>query len=236
METLFGLEMTKKQKILVLTGITVGVIGLLLYLFLAFFEQKPVTAVAMPKGGLTSSIFDSQNQTYKSEAAFQTKNSFINVPYTIDTVEGQKAVVGNASVYEHAPYYFYYSELQQGADLETTLKNELTSILVMNAEPKETQIEVLHEESGFVNGCSAGFYMIKISVAAGDMQKNKYMSLYRLHLDDSVYATEWDMLVGCMSEDYSTEGLLALQTLSYSSIGSLKFDEKAHKRIEAGQE
>lgn len=236
MEILFGLEMTKKQKIMVLTGIPVGVMCLLLYLFLAFFEQEPVTAVAMPKGRLTSSIFDSQNQTYKSEAAFQTKNSFINVPYTIDTIEGQKAVVGNANVYEHAPYYFYYSELKQGVDLETALKNELTSILVMSADPKQTQVEILHEESGFINGCSAVFYIVKISASDGDMQKSKYMALYRLHLDDSVYVTEWDMLVGCMSEDYSTEGLLALQTLSYSSIGSLKFDEKAQKRIEAGQE
>lgn len=236
METLFTLEMTKKQKILVQAGIPVGVICLLLYLFLAIFDPEPVTAVILPTGGLTSSIFDSQNQTYKSEAAFGTKNSFINVPYTIDTIEGQKAAVGNANVYEHAPYYFYYSELMQGADLETVLQKELTSILVINADPKQTQIEVLYEESGFVNGCRAVFYMVKISASDGDMQKTKYMALYRLHLDDSVYTTEWDMLVGCMSEDYSTEGLLAVQTLSYSSVGSLKFDEKAQKRIEAGQE
>ena len=235
MESLFGLEVTKKQKIMVVLGIPVAILCLILYLLLAFFESEPVTPVYMPSGGLTSSIFDSQNQVYKSEAAFKTKNSFQNVPYTIDTIEGQKAVVGNANVYEYAPYYFYYSELKQDADLEQVLKDELTSILLISASPDQTQIEVLHEESGFVNGCNATFYMIKITAKDAGAQAAKYMSLYRLHLDESVYVTEWDMLVGCMSEDYSTEGFAALQTLSYTSIGSLKFDEKAHRRIEAGK-
>ena len=235
MESLFGLELTKKQKALVVLGIPVGILCLILYLLLAFFEAEPVSPVYMPSGGLTSSIFDSQNQVYKSEEAFKTKNRFQNVPYTIDTIEGQKAVVGNANVYEYDPYYFYYSELEQNADLEQVLKDELTSILLISASPAQTQIEVLHEESGFVNGCDATFYMLKITAKDGSTQQTKYMSLYRLHLDESVYVTEWDMLVGCMSDDYSTEGFAALQTLSYTSVGSLKFDEKAHKRIEAGK-
>lgn len=235
METLFGLEMTKKQKRMVLAGIPIGILCLCLYLILAFFESKPQEPVYMPSGGLTTSIFDSQNQVYKSEEAFKVKNSFENVPYTIDTIEGQKAVVGNASVYEYEPYYFYYSELKQGEDLEEAIKRELTSIILYKANPDQTQVEILHEERGFVNGCDAVFYVVKVSAKDAGSQITKYMSLYRLHLDESVYVTDWDMLVGCMSDDYTTEGLAALQTLSYTSIGSLKFDEKAHKRIEAGK-
>lgn len=234
METLFGLEITRKQKRMVFIGIPAGVLCLFMYLLLSLFEQDFVSPVYMPSGGLSSSIFDSQNQTYKSEESFKNKNSFRNVPYTIDTIEGKKAVVGNACVYEYAPYYFYYSELMQFADLKTALKNELTGILLFGAEPEQTQLEILYEETGFVNGCSASFYMIKITAKDGETEETKYMALYRLHLDNSVYETDWDMLVGCMSGEYSTEGFLALQRLSYSSIGSLKLDEKAQKRIEAG--
>lgn len=233
MEAQLGLDIIKKQKKIVLIGIPVGLLCLLMYMLLSFFEQEPVY---MPNGGLSRSIFDSQNQTYKSEEAFTVKNSFQNVPYTIDTVEGQKAVVGNASVYEHAPYYFYYSEIRQEVGMEEALKNELSSILLINADPRETQLDVLHEEKGFVNGCNANFYIIKITAREKEVQDIKYIALYRLHLDDSLYETEWDMLVGCLSEDYSTEGLSALQMLSFSSIGSLQYDENAKKRIEAGQE
>ena len=233
MKTFLGIKMTKKQKMLLLAGIPVGLICLLFYLILAFFEKEAEIPVSMPNGGLSSSIFDSQNQTYKSESAFQARHTFLHVPYTIDTVEGQKVMVGNGSVYEHAPYYFYYSELAPDADIVEVLKEELSSVLLFRAKPQHTKVEVLHKEQGFVNGCSAIFYMLRITATDGENLQTKYMALYRLHLDPSVYETEWEMLVGCMSQDYSTEGFLALQTLSYSSIGSLKLDEKAQKRIEA---
>ena len=135
METLFGLELTKKQKNMVLAGIPIGILCLCLYLFLAFFESEPQVAVYMPSGGLTTSIFDSQNQVYKSEEAFKTKNSFQNVPYTIDTIEGQKAVVGSANVYEYAPYYFYYSELKQAEDLEEAIKKKNSNAQYMKENP-----------------------------------------------------------------------------------------------------
>ena len=63
METLFGLEISKKQKRVICIGIPIGILCLSMYLLLSFFQKEPVY---MPEGGLSSSIFDSQNQTYRS--------------------------------------------------------------------------------------------------------------------------------------------------------------------------
>lgn len=232
---MFGLEITKKQKILVFTGVPIGVMCFLFYLLLALFEGEGDRSIAMPTGGLTSSIFDSQNQTYKGEEALKEKHSFQQIPYTIDTVDGAKAMVGNGSIYEHAPFYFYYSELKKHTDLETVLKEELSSVLLYGANPSLTDINVLYEEKGFVNGCEAVFYVMEVTAKKDTENVTQYVALYRLHLDASVYETEWEMLVGCMSGDYSTEGLLALKTLSFSSVGSLKLDETAKKRIEGNK-
>lgn len=232
MKRVLGLDITKKQRVMILIGVPIGVMCLFLYLILTFFEQEPEIPVLLPKGGLSSSIFDSQNQIYKREDAFTAKHSFVNVPYTIDTIEGQKATVGNACIYEHAPYYFYYSETTQGVDVGSVLKEELTSVLLFHADQNLTRVDVLYEEDGFVNGCKANFYVVQITANDNVMQVSRYMTLYRLHLDPSVYETDFEMLVGCLSDNYSTEGLQALQTLSYSSIGSLKLDDKALKRGE----
>ena len=230
-----GLEMSKKQKNFVVIGLPVAVFCLLFYIVLSFLGVKPKDRVELPKGGLSKSIFESQNLVYKSEEAFQQKNSFQNIPYTIDTVQGQKASIGAANVYEYAPYFFYYSELKEKTDLFSVLQKELTSIVSISATPERTQIEVLYEEDGFVNGCAAKYFVLKVTVTDMQPQKTTYLSLYRLHLDESIYITNWDILVGCMSEDYSTEGLAALQTLSYSSIGSLRLDEKTLRKMQSEQ-
>ena len=62
MKRVLGLELTKKQRAMILIGVPIGVMCLFLYLILTLFEQEPEIPVLLPKGGLSSSIFDSQNQ------------------------------------------------------------------------------------------------------------------------------------------------------------------------------
>lgn len=232
MVKVLGVEMSKGNKRTVYICTSVAVICLIVYLVLALFEKPPAVQVLMPSGGLTESIFDSQNIVYRAEKSYTVRNNFSHIPYSMDTVDGKTASIGNATIYEYVPFYFYYSEIKEGTVLEDVLRMELTSVLSVSAKPEQTELNVLMKESGFINGCIADFYVYQVKVHDEKETKEQYLCLYKLRFNPSIYSTDWSMLVGCISNDYSTEGLDALQTLSYSSLHTLRYDAAAAKTIE----
>lgn len=228
--TLFGIPMDGKTKaVIILCGI-LAVFCILFYILLCFVPNKEEIVVELPGGGLSQSVFDSQNMEYVSVNGFDEVHSFEKIPFTIDTVSGQRADIGDGAVYASAPYYFYYSEIKHNEDMEDTVKKELTDVLVLSADSSLTQIECIKEESGYVNGCEAIYYLLKVSVNSEKEPVEAYLSIYRLHINDVLYKSDIGLLVGCMACDmYSTEGLEALQTLSYSAITTLRYSKELEK-------
>lgn len=223
---LFGIKMDKKVKIRIIVCGVLSVLCLAFFIVLGFFTMPEVVVVDLPSSELSQSVFDSQNMFYEEVDGYSVINSFQNVPYTISTVNGPKASFGYGNTYKYEPYYFYYSEIKQEDVLEEALKAELTDVLLLSAEPSDTTIRVLSEENGYLNGCHASFYVLELNAKKENLQTTAYMCLYRLHFDESIYETEWDMLVGCMTEGaYTTNNLSNLQIFAKSAISTLKYDK-----------
>lgn len=228
---LFGLKMSKGSKRAILICIPLAIFSLVCYLVLGLFEIEKTVEVVYPSGQLSESIFDSQNLEYKSEEAYSVQNLFQNLPFSVDTVEGKKASIGNANIYQYEPYYFYLSEMKEKDSLIDTVKAEMTGVVSIAADPNKTQVEVLKEETGYVNGCKADYVLCKLTVSGNEV-RTRYMCIYRLHVDESIFSSEWDILVGCMSQDGTSQGLSALQTLSLTGVETLRLDEEAKRNFE----
>lgn len=221
--------MNTKSKVIIIICSVFAVAFLALYIVLGFFKPVVVEELYYPSGGLSQSVFESQNMTYLQTNGYSNKHSFWNVPYTIDTVSGKRAGIGNGAFYQSEPYYFYYSELPVGGDMVETIKKEMTDILSITANESDTTVQVLSEGSGYINGCSATFYVL--SVAAG--QVNSSVCVYRMHISDGIYKSDYDLLVGVLDKNLAvtTETLNNLYTLVSKSVYTMQYNKELHESI-----
>ncbi len=223
-DTLFSLPMERKTKYLIIICSILAVIAILLYIILCFFSVEEEVSVVYPSSGLSQSIFDSQNMVYGKVEGFSKEHVFSGAPFTIDTVDGQKAVIGNGSVYQSSPYYFYYSTLDGLEDVSARIRGELTGVLLLSADPLSTSVVMLAEESGYVNGCDAKFYVAEIDAVSGKESEKGFMCFYVLDVNDVIYGGEKKLLIGCMSKESEIQtGLENLKQLALANISTLQY-------------
>ncbi len=221
--------MNTKSKVIIVLCSVFAVLFLVLYIVLGFFKPVIVDELVYPASGLSQSVFDSQNMVYVQTDGYVNKHYFRKVPYTIDTASGARAGIGDGAFYESEPYYFYYSELGIKEDMVSVLKEEMTDILSITANEADTVVEILKEEQGYINGCVATFYVLR--VAAG--QVTSHMCLYRMHINDDNYKSDWDLLVGVMDKyaTATTESLNNLFTLANASVHTMAYSKEIEEAL-----
>lgn len=223
-DSLFSIPMDRKTKHLVIICGILAVFFLILYIILCFFAVEEEMPMVYPQSGLSQSVFDSQNMVYSSVEGYSNVHTFGGAPFTIDTVDGQKAVIGGASIYQSGVYYFYYSELDSGEDVAARLRSELTAVLLLSADALNTSVAILAEERGYINGCEATFYVVELTALEGNDSVTRHMCLYVLDVNDVIYGGDKKLLVGCMGGNmYSVEGLEALKQLAFKDIYTLTY-------------
>lgn len=121
-----------------------------------------------------------------------------------------------------------YTVIDQDTKLDAVLSNQLTEVLHSGADSLATKIEYLSTEEGYINGCSGSFVIAKIEVPE---TPPSYMCLYRLHIDESIYETEYDILIGCMTQTFSTQSLADLQELTHLTVGTLRYDAERDEKL-----
>lgn len=229
--------MNTKTKVIIAICAVFAVCSLVFYIVLGFFKPVVVQEVVYPGGNLSQSVFDSQNMKYVETQGLGVEHSFKSVPYTIDTADGVKAGIGNGAFYKKEPFYFYYSEASVNEATSDVLKREVTDILSLTAKEADTKIDVLKEESGYINGCTANYTVLRVAAGSGV----SYMCLYRLHINEDLYASEGDLFVGVMGigENVSSDSLQNLCTLANSSVYTMQYsktlDEKLMKQKQEQQ-
>ena len=231
-----GIQMTKRLYALVVSATVFFVIFLAGYIGLGFFVSKQEVQVYMPQNGLTDSIFDAQNMVYTKNNNFTEKHSFKYNPFTIDMLSGQKAVVGDSTTVNVQGYYFYLSEIASEADVTNRVKKDLISIIDFSTSIKDCYASILFSEDGYMNGCRGTFYVMEIGVDNNFKDIKKYLVLYRLNTDESIFVSDVDMLIGCMVDTYSTQSLADAEELARILVNTLNLDEKALKAIKENEE
>lgn len=225
---MFGIEMSRGARISILIALPFTAVLLIMYVLTGFFVPKE--AVYMPSGHLSESIFDVQNMTYTPVAGFNNKYRLPFIPFTVDVPNGTKATVGDAVVFYNAPYCFYYNVVTADTDICTALRNGLTSIVSIDADAADSVTQVLMSEDGFMNGCEGTFYVISLDTS-DNHEETRYICAYKLCIDESIYASDYNIIIGCMSEGYTTENMGNLQKLAEKTIGTFKYNSDYAKEL-----
>ena len=231
--TLFGIPMRRDVKVKTIVFMCLAAVCLLLYVVLLFFDKPVQVELRVPASGLTQTLFDSQNMEYKALSGFPIKHTFTSMPFTIDTLEGQSAKVGNGMVYNSGDYFLFYSEMTDAEQVVDVIKEELTDVLLLAGEKERTLVEVKTQERGYVNGCEATYYIALVTAYRGEESATASLCVYSLKVNEDIYKSDKVLLVGCMSTaPLSQETYDGIQQLSYMNITTLQFKKDLVKELE----
>ena len=222
------MDRNAKTKLIVLTilAVLIGIIVLILGLF-----QKPeVEHIVLPKGGLSKSLFDSQNSKYTASDAFPNQHMCTNIPYTIDTVAADGALVDTGIVYPtETGYYFFYSEVSKIESTSNCVGRQFAKVLNFEFDPSKVLVETMATESGFLNGFGTEYQVVHIKVPDMDgKEKDAYLTTYRFILDTS---EQYDLILGVATGVLSNDTLAQAKALLDANAITVQFNEKLNREL-----
>ena len=219
----------KKKKIpksVIASGI-LGVLCVCVYIILDLYVLSKPQKVEYPPAGVNDSIFELQNMSYEAVGGFRDTITLEGVPLKVDAAPGVEANVGGVTIRENSGYYFLYAVADPDKTTEKLLGDSLTGILSPSADSSKTTAVPLDAEDGNLHGCHASYRLFELAAEDGT---ESWIALYRLHVDETFGEIDKDIILGCMSGTYSTEGLANLQRFAGAMVGTLRMDDKENGR------
>lgn len=219
--------MKRKEKIIV---VILLIIALCLGGLLAAIDkyQRSLITVDFPECELSGSIFDSQNMEYKESQLLSNRVSFEHMPFYVDMMPGSIAHIGNGTVSYLEHYYQYISEVERGQDILASVKQELKDVLLYGVNSEDVKLTVLEQKNGYINGCSATYYLLQVFVDVPDSGvKPTYLFLYKLLPHEMVYPDSSSyLLVGAFTQQYTTEELSTCKRIADAAVYTLSFSKQ----------
>lgn len=225
--------MNKKIKIyIIILSIFTIIFGVLLFL-IAIKQKGEERIVDYPVSNLSDSIFDSQNTTYVPNESLPVAHSFSHIPYTIDTVDTNGVIVDTGTIYAiNSSQYLFYSEIIKGADISSELAHQFAQVLEYNVSNSDVTYSVIKEETGYINGFSAQYDIIKVSVPSGNEIKSAVIVAYTLLTEDQDdYEMLYDLSVCSVTTVEETEVLEQCKQLALIDIGTIQYSETLKKEL-----
>ncbi len=196
-----------------------AMLWLVVYVVCGFYVQEPVPEVVYPGAGLSDSIFELQNMNYVPVAGLDEVVSFTEIPFEVGGVAGNEATIGKARVRTNSGYYFLYVLADPEEQTEDLIQNSLTGVLSSSAAASQTETQLLDEAAGYLHGCNAQYGLWSVRTADG---QQGYLALYRLKISDTIYQTDREIVLGCMSGTYGTEGFANVQGFAGAMVSTLR--------------
>lgn len=214
-----------------------GPIIILLTIFvwvLSFFEEKEPEVIVYPAGVLSDSLFDSQNTSYVETSAYSSTYEFTNIPYTIDTVAVNGAVVDSGCIFPYGPVtfgdsagmvYYYYAVVPKTEKMSTYVVEQLSQALDFGVSPVDCTIEVCVADQGYINGFDAEYQIYHLNVPTGREYQNLYVLAYRLKVnDDDEIKDDNDIIVSVATTTLSNSALQGCASLLTADLMTVQYD------------
>jgi len=224
--------MNKIIKLAILFLLFLLVMFTAIVIVLGFFVQSEPEVIIYPKGDLSNSIFVSQNMEYVPNDSFTLTHELTNIPYSFDTIDAQKAVIGNGSIYEIEPYYIYFSELQKEEVSLDMMEKHLSGVFKYGVSKSDVECKILIKENGYLNGCEVEYLFFRLHVSG----ENAYVASYRLSISEEVDNTvNEDILVGCITRSHTTQDVTNIKSILDLVTHTLQYSKNAAYRLEREQ-
>lgn len=181
-------------------------------------EEEPLR---YPSGGLSESIFDSQNMTYTSSQNFSSVYSYKKIPYDIGCVSADSASIGNGVVYPVSDGVYLYFSVIPDEDININIHefcmNEFSKALLYNYSVENSSYQNASYDKGFLNGFSVIYNLDILKITDNETALDAALFTYVCDVENYGY----DMVVGVAttyadSNDYLSASKVFLDELMYT--------------------
>lgn len=188
---------------IIIAGIIVAVI-LFAYIFVAitYKPQVELEETVYPTGIMSESIFELQNMDPMDIDDYVVKYQFESAPVNCKLPKGTDAIINGNKVVECGTRYIFVGSVDNEGNLMDSLKKTLTPVISVKADEKQTEITILNQEDGYINGCSGTSYIVEVLV---DGQTEYYGAVYCVKPDESICGSNGYMICGCIGLGNTTE-------------------------------
>lgn len=224
--------MNKKQKTLTVVSLILGIISLAGYSALSIINDKQQDNISYPKGTLTESLFESQNNEYTPDEQLARTYQFTTTPYLIDVYDKPEAKVGNGSIIQISDdTYSYITEYEAGKTPKEVLLSEFPPALLINFDTSHTVCETLESQAGYINGFMASYFFNTFSISNGDSVVTAYCAGYELIQTQNPQAPHF--IVAVATTRASTSHFENCKAAADMMVNTLRYDEKLEAEQQA---
>lgn len=221
--------MKKSSKvILIISGVIMALL-LIVIGIISYFEKLQPEAIEYPGSGLSGSIFDTQNTEYVPNASFPMVHEYEDIPYLLDVPQSNKAQVGEGTTYKmNNNLYVYTSEFPFNTDIDYTLSQHLSKVLMLDSDENMTILETQKEEVGYRNGFGIVYDVKNMYVSNGVNSLKAVVMTYYIELPDETK----DALIGVISTVESNDAIRLMKDVLDAELATFRYDEKRLDEIE----
>lgn len=220
--------MNKKKKTLIGVSLSFGIISMIGYSVLSIINDRQADIISYPKGTLTESLFESQNNEYIPDERLAKTYAFSTAPYLIDVYDKPEAKVGNGSIIQmEDDTYSYITEYESGKTPKDVLLSEFPPALLINFDPSHTVYETLESQAGYINGFMASYFFNTFSISNGDSVVTAYSVGYELIQTQNPQAPHF--IVAVATTRASTSHFANCKAAVDIMVNTLRYDEKLEK-------
>ena len=217
---------TKRQ--LIILGIVFA--ALIIFILILDANKPPEEEVIeIPEGGLSESLFDSQNPDYVKSESFPRTVELTHMPYTYDTIDEDGAVVGTGTIYQAGDYYLYVAEVPKNVRTSTEVTDQFSKALKIDASTDTAGFVNLKQNTGFINGHGAEYEVDYVSVQDGRTLSGAYILCYRLEIEEE--PKECDLIVGCATVNGTNADLQNCQAIANALVYTVQYDEELDRTM-----
>lgn len=221
-----------KTQIIVLAIILAAI--LIFVLLMDTLTPKEKEVLEVPEGGLSDSLFESQNPDYVKDELLPVSVACKNIPYLYDTIESDGAVVDTGIIYPTDGAFIYVSEIPRTSSMSSVISDQFSKALKFDAAMDNVGYVTLKNQQGFANGYTAEYEADYISVQDDTNLSGAYIIAYRLYVSTDEYP--YDLIVGCATTTGTSEALQACQQMGVRLIYTVRYDEKRDEEMRRERE
>ncbi len=223
----------KKGKIILIVLIPLLVILLVLLSLIDVVYEPPKEVITYPEGNLSNDIFTEQNNSYVPNANLTKTHSFEEVPYLVDTAEGNGATIGSGTVYRlNDTMFAYVAEYSDPNTIQDIISSQFPAALISDYVPEYTTVVTQVDKRGYINGFSAEYLAETISASNGAEKVDAVLLGYMLDLPENSLYMGKHLWISVGTASVTNENITASSVILNMMMNTVRLDEDRAKKLE----
>lgn len=188
--------------------------------------------LSYPEGGLSDSIFVSQNGTYQKNGALPATRELSGIPFQVDLPAGTSAVVGRGVIVKASDDLFaFVSEHDPSEGAGEVILREFPRAVLSDYDERYTYAEEKRSEEGYLNGYDVRYLFSSLVIANEEGAAKCHFAAYDVVLPDG--ETSENVTIAFVTTGQDEESLKRCKAWLDATLKTLRRSDGTERKAEA---